>query len=216
MNKEQLAQRFHETHEKIAPQFNYETRKASAKPWSDVTENNKKLMIAVAGSVLCWLENEKYNLPCPYNPKAMCVQMPGDREVDDFYCDNGCPNRPPADQPCKTCGGSGKSLIGGRAYTGAETCPHCKGTGIEPESADKPKCETCGGYKKVSMCCNARFIMASEGCCCSKCHKHILDAINYVDCPDCQSADKGKPCTECNGSGVMPDIKIDTPGNRNH
>lgn len=39
-------------------------------------------------------ENEKYNLPCPYNPKRMCVQMPGDREVDDFYCDNGCPNGP--------------------------------------------------------------------------------------------------------------------------
>ncbi len=37
-------------------------------------------------------ENEKYNKPCPYNPKVMCVQMPCDPE-DDNYCDDGCPNR---------------------------------------------------------------------------------------------------------------------------
>ena len=36
--------------------------------------------------------NEKYNKPCPYNPKVMCVQMPGE-EGDDSYCDDGCPNR---------------------------------------------------------------------------------------------------------------------------
>ncbi len=40
-------------------------------------------------------ENEKYNKPCPYNPAVMCIQMPGDRQVDDYYCDNGCPNRRP-------------------------------------------------------------------------------------------------------------------------
>ncbi len=36
------------------------------------------------------VENEKYNKPCPYNPKAMCVQMPCD-ENDDTLCE-GCPN----------------------------------------------------------------------------------------------------------------------------
>jgi len=37
-------------------------------------------------------ENEKCTLPCPYDNNVLCVQMPGDREVDDFYCDHGCPN----------------------------------------------------------------------------------------------------------------------------
>lgn len=49
---EQLAQEFHETYERLAPSFGYETRKDSAKPWSDVPEKNKKLMIAVCAEIL--------------------------------------------------------------------------------------------------------------------------------------------------------------------
>ena len=49
---EQLAQKFHELYETLAPQFNYTTRKASAKPWTDVPENNRNLMIAVCGEIL--------------------------------------------------------------------------------------------------------------------------------------------------------------------
>jgi hypothetical protein len=52
MTPEELAQLFHETYERLAPEHNYQTRKASAVPWSDVPENNKNLMIAVAGEVL--------------------------------------------------------------------------------------------------------------------------------------------------------------------
>ena len=52
MNAEQLAGLFHETYEELAPDFNYQTRKASAKPWSGVPENNKRLMIAVAEKVI--------------------------------------------------------------------------------------------------------------------------------------------------------------------
>lgn len=47
-----LARQFHETYERLAPQFGYETRKESAKPWSDVPENNKRLMIAVCAEIL--------------------------------------------------------------------------------------------------------------------------------------------------------------------
>lgn len=47
-----LAQKFHEIYERLAPDFNYSTRKASAVPWADVPENNKNLMIAVAGELL--------------------------------------------------------------------------------------------------------------------------------------------------------------------
>lgn len=37
-------------------------------------------------------KNEKYNLPCPYNPNMLCVQMPSAPE-DDNYCDDRCPTR---------------------------------------------------------------------------------------------------------------------------
>ncbi len=40
----------------------------------------------------CEAENERYNLPCPYNSKIMCIQYPCAPE-DDCYCDDGCPNR---------------------------------------------------------------------------------------------------------------------------
>lgn len=49
---ERLAQKFHETYERRAPEFNYNTRIASAVPWSEVPENNKKLMIAVCKEIL--------------------------------------------------------------------------------------------------------------------------------------------------------------------
>ncbi len=52
MTPEGLAQMFHETYERLAPQYNYQTRKASAVPWADVPENNKRLMIAVAKEIL--------------------------------------------------------------------------------------------------------------------------------------------------------------------
>lgn len=44
---EGLAQRFHETYERLAPSFGYETRKASARPWAEVPEQNRALMVAV-------------------------------------------------------------------------------------------------------------------------------------------------------------------------
>jgi hypothetical protein len=49
---EQIAQRFHEAYEELAPSHGYETREASRKPWSEVPQNNKSLMIAVVGRLL--------------------------------------------------------------------------------------------------------------------------------------------------------------------
>ncbi|HEX3778410.1 MAG TPA: hypothetical protein VHX38_02000 [Pseudonocardiaceae bacterium] len=45
---EDVARAFHETYERLAPDFGYKTREASAKPWADVPEQNKTLMRAVA------------------------------------------------------------------------------------------------------------------------------------------------------------------------
>lgn len=52
VDAESLARSFHETYERLAPSFGYETREASAKPWANVPEQNKRLMIAVCGEIL--------------------------------------------------------------------------------------------------------------------------------------------------------------------
>lgn len=52
MTAEQIAQAFHETYERLAPDFGYKTREASAKPWADVPEQNKALMVAVVQALL--------------------------------------------------------------------------------------------------------------------------------------------------------------------
>jgi hypothetical protein len=49
---EHLAKRFHETYERLAPQHGYATRKESAKPWDEVPEPNRSLMIAVCQSLI--------------------------------------------------------------------------------------------------------------------------------------------------------------------
>jgi hypothetical protein len=48
---EKLAKLFHETYERLAPQFGYETRKESAKAWADVPPNNRRLMLAVCAEL---------------------------------------------------------------------------------------------------------------------------------------------------------------------
>lgn len=52
IDAEDLARRFHETYERLAPAYNYKTRVESAVPWDDVPEDNRSLMIAVAAEVL--------------------------------------------------------------------------------------------------------------------------------------------------------------------
>lgn len=49
---ETIARAFHDAYERLAPQFGYETREASAVPWDDVPENNRRLMTAVAAEIL--------------------------------------------------------------------------------------------------------------------------------------------------------------------
>jgi hypothetical protein len=52
MTAEELARFFHETYERLAPEYDYETRPDSRTAWEDVPEPNKRLMIAVAAEVL--------------------------------------------------------------------------------------------------------------------------------------------------------------------
>lgn len=59
---EQLAKLFHDTYEELAPQHDYETREASRKPWDEVPENNKTLMVAVAQRILDSQEEDREDL----------------------------------------------------------------------------------------------------------------------------------------------------------
>ena len=52
MDAEQLAKKFHDTYEKLAPEFGYKTRDSSAVDWHDVPENNKRLMIATCAELI--------------------------------------------------------------------------------------------------------------------------------------------------------------------
>lgn len=52
MTPEELAQAFHESYERQAKAFGYETRKESAVLWENVPERNRSLMIAVAAEML--------------------------------------------------------------------------------------------------------------------------------------------------------------------
>lgn len=47
MTDYEIAEQFHETYERLAPEHSYKTREASAVPWEDVPTNNKNLMCAV-------------------------------------------------------------------------------------------------------------------------------------------------------------------------
>jgi hypothetical protein len=49
---ERIARAFHESYERQAPAFSYQTRKASAVPWEYVPEDNKCLMIAVVDELI--------------------------------------------------------------------------------------------------------------------------------------------------------------------
>lgn len=57
MNAVDLARLFHETYERLAPFYGYETRTESAVPWEDVPTQNRLLMIAVATEVLIELND---------------------------------------------------------------------------------------------------------------------------------------------------------------
>lgn len=54
-----VARWFHEAYETLAPSYAYETRPASAVPWEDVPEQNRRLMVATALEVLAQLREAR-------------------------------------------------------------------------------------------------------------------------------------------------------------
>jgi hypothetical protein len=51
-NAFELARFFHQEYERLAPDYGYETKKESAVPWEQVPLPNRRLMVAVAESIL--------------------------------------------------------------------------------------------------------------------------------------------------------------------
>ena len=49
---ETVAKHFHEAYERLAPDYGYKTREASAVPWEEVPEQNRNLMIAVCRELI--------------------------------------------------------------------------------------------------------------------------------------------------------------------
>jgi len=71
---ESVAKLFHETYERLAPTFNYETRQATRVPWENVPERNKHLMVAVAAEVLAVLFPTEEQPPLPMDTHQL--EMP--------------------------------------------------------------------------------------------------------------------------------------------
>lgn len=49
---DRIAAAFHEAYERLAPSYGYKTREASAVPWEDVPNDNKRLMRRVARDLI--------------------------------------------------------------------------------------------------------------------------------------------------------------------
>lgn len=63
---EVVAEKFHETYERLAPEFGYETRRESARPWLDIPRANRQLMTAVVRSLM--FEQHAIEVPFPGSP----------------------------------------------------------------------------------------------------------------------------------------------------
>ena len=62
MNGEDIAKKFHDAYESLAPMHGYKTRDASAVPWDKVPDRNKNLMIATANAVIDELYSEGWRI----------------------------------------------------------------------------------------------------------------------------------------------------------
>ena len=95
LTAEELARQFHETYERLAPSFGYETRKASAVPWKDVPEQNKTLMVAVADEVLATLDAARATPALDVERLAMAIdrawEFPTDYVEEEWLTSDGEP-----------------------------------------------------------------------------------------------------------------------------
>jgi hypothetical protein len=59
MSPEEMARKFHETYEHLAPMYGYKTRKGSRVAWEDLSEPLRQLMVATCREIIISLEKDK-------------------------------------------------------------------------------------------------------------------------------------------------------------
>lgn len=89
---EAIARAFHEAYERLAPQFGYRTREASAVPWDDVPQANRDLMVATVASVK--------HVILARHVRDACVTCGHDEDGHDFTPPRDCHATPTCD--CET------------------------------------------------------------------------------------------------------------------
>jgi hypothetical protein len=94
---EKLAQLFHETYERLAPNHGYDTRKATAVPWAEVKDPNRQLMIDVARQLLgkgytrTWVAGRDSDVDFPPDPDTLVEDPDGQQwacvDDDGWVCE---------------------------------------------------------------------------------------------------------------------------------
>ncbi len=79
---EELASRFHEIYESLAPHFGYRTREASAVPFHQIPANNRRLMIATCSAILKYLQEP--DVPREFDHTGCHAEQRGGRMMK-FY-----------------------------------------------------------------------------------------------------------------------------------
>lgn len=83
---ERIAKSFHEAYERLAPEHGYETREASAKPWDEVPDQNRELMVAVVEQLLSQGDIEYGVLADASGPQGPRAQFEIFPAGDGFKC----------------------------------------------------------------------------------------------------------------------------------
>lgn len=55
VSAEDVARKFHQVYEALAPQYNYKTRGDTALPWEQLPENSRRLMVDTSLHILRWM-----------------------------------------------------------------------------------------------------------------------------------------------------------------
>jgi hypothetical protein len=130
-NSECLARLFHETYERLAPSFGYETRRDSAVSWEDVPPQNRSLMVATAGEVGRALSDHSRSVAEPDAEQDEAGHIAARATLLALAQDV---------RPCERCGGCGCALDHSRdrsdmAIGHSGQCPACQGSG----RSEKPR-----------------------------------------------------------------------------
>ena len=87
---EDMAKKFHEAYERLAPEFGYATKKDSAVHWDYVPKENKNLMIAVCKELYCDCEDEEEPTPDIHFEDGECTICDKCEKCDETLCQCDC------------------------------------------------------------------------------------------------------------------------------